>query len=192
MRISHRLAVNLMILLAVFALTCPFAASALEVYKWTGDDGVVHYSESRPRTEPDDRASLETFHIANDRGAGDAEASRYRSMLNVAERLEQSRLARERARAHEFRDAPQGQPPAVTPPDADDNVNSRVIYPYASGYYRPHYPHYPQLYRPQSYYDRSTWPLNRGTVVPDVRQRADSYHPAARARAEGGEAIRTR
>ncbi|GEM_PF-2644755 len=188
MRISHRLAINLMILLAVIALTFPFAASALEVYKWTDDNGVVHYSESLPRIEADDRGSLETFHIANDRGPADAEANRYRTMLEVAERLEQSRLARERARAHEFRVSPLGQPPAVTAPYADDSVNYRVIDPYVSRYY---HPHYPQSYRPQPYDDHSTWPLNRGTTVPDVRQRADSYNPAARARAEGGEPIRT-
>ncbi|MGI8740281.1 MAG: DUF4124 domain-containing protein [Gammaproteobacteria bacterium] len=116
MRISHRLAINLLIILAVFALTYPFATSALDVYKWTDGDGVVHYSESRPRAGAGDVASLKTFEIANERSPGDAEASRYRSMLDVAERLEQSRLARERTRA--IRDARQDQLPAgrrVTP-----------------------------------------------------------------------------
>lgn len=191
MRISQRLAINLIFFLALFALIFPFAASALEVYKWTDDDGVVHYSESRPRTKAGDIASLETFQIDNEHPPGDASASDYQSMLDVAEQLEQSRLARERARAQELRDARQLQPIAVTPRYADDDVNYPHIYSRASGYYRPYYPHYPYAYRAQRYYDHSTWPINRGTFVPDIRQRADSYNPAARARAEGGEAIRT-
>jgi len=192
MRISHRLVINLAVLLALFALAFPFAASALEVYKWTDEDGVVHYSESRPRTEAADIGSLETFEIDNAPRPGDDSASDYRTMLDVAERLEQSRLARERARAEQ---ATQRAQQAATNTDAtqymDDDVGYPVMYPRTGGYYRPYYPYYPYTPRPYPYYDHSTWPLNRGTFVPDIKQRAVPYNPAARARAEGGEAIRT-
>jgi len=192
MRISHRLVINLAVLLALFALAFPFAVSALEVYKWTDEDGVVHYSESRPRAEAADIGSLETFEIDNAPRRGDASAGNYRTLLDVAERLEQSRLARERVRAEQ---ATQRAQQAATNTDAtqymDDDVGYPVMYPRTGGYYRPYYPYYPYTPRPYPYYDHSTWPLNRGTFVPDIKQRAVPYNPAARARAEGGEAIRT-
>ncbi|MGH8502518.1 MAG: DUF4124 domain-containing protein [Gammaproteobacteria bacterium] len=196
MRISHRLVINLAVLLALFALAFPFAVSALEVYKWTDEDGVVHYSESRPRAEAADIGSLETFEIDNAPRPGDASAGDYRTLLDVAERLEQSRLARERARAEQ---ATQRAQQAATTTDTtqytDDNVGYPVMYPRTGGYYRypyyPHMPHFPYTPRLFPHYDHSTWPLNRGTFVPDIKQRLVPYNPAARARAEGGEAIRT-
>lgn len=195
MRISHRVIINLAVLLALFALALPFAASALEVYKWTDEHGVVHYSELRPRSAAADLGSLETFKIDNQPASGDHSAGDYHTMLDVAKQLEQSRLARERIRAEQAaRQAQRTATTAITPGYADGDAGYTMSYPRYGGYYRPYYPHFPPhlpyLPRPYPYYGHSTLPMNRGMFVPDVKLRVEPYNPAARARAEGGEEIR--
>ncbi|MGD8322805.1 MAG: DUF4124 domain-containing protein [Gammaproteobacteria bacterium] len=39
--------------LSAFSVVCAGAATAAEIYRWVGADGVVHYSDEKPRDEAD-------------------------------------------------------------------------------------------------------------------------------------------
>lgn len=43
----------LLLQLTVFSVTWLETSNASDVYKWTGDDGVVHYSDTRPKDDVD-------------------------------------------------------------------------------------------------------------------------------------------
>ena len=69
-------------------------SAALEIYKWVSGDGATHYSEKRPPTEI---GRLEILDVT----PADLPAvsnSDYRSVLAVADDIQQARLARERLR----------------------------------------------------------------------------------------------
>lgn len=75
-------------------------AAALEIYTWVDDEGVVHYSESRP-AEPA-ASPVETFHIASTNALAYDPDDYYWSILNQAERIsEQSSAMREQKAAEE-------------------------------------------------------------------------------------------
>ena len=61
-------------------------AAALEIYTWVDDEGVVHYSESRPAEEPA-ASPVETFHIASTNSRAYDPDDYYWSILNQAERI---------------------------------------------------------------------------------------------------------
>jgi Domain of unknown function (DUF4124) len=69
-------------------------AMAGEIYKWVTPDGVTHFSESAPEAA---LASVEVIELEVAEPVQTAPRD-YRSMLEVAESIEASRLARERLR----------------------------------------------------------------------------------------------
>ncbi len=88
--------------IAAMALTAALLAGpavALEIYTWVDDEGVVHYSESRP-AEPA-ASPVETFHIAQTNSLTYDPDDYYWSILNQAERIGEqwSALQEEKAAA---------------------------------------------------------------------------------------------
>lgn len=165
-------------------LALPVGADALEVHKWLDGRGVMHYSESPP-LDATDIASVETLQL-NDEYKASASAKRgYKAILEVAERLEASRLVRERQRAREDAQERRATESMSAPQYGARTGGYPITFPYASGYHSRHYiPHY--RYYDSFPYDGSVG-LARGSFVPSVKQRSFFHNPAARARAEGGE-----
>lgn len=175
----------------VGSLMLPFTAAALEVHKWTDAQGVVHYSESPPGST--DIASVETFEVQSEYKAPDQSTEeKYRSLLEVADALEKSRLAREEARAEREARAREQWQQAMAPAYAGAAAGYPVGYAYSPGYYQNRFGfpfrHFGSFGR-FSQFDRFGPFLNRGQFVPDVQFRPfQNFNPAARARAIGGEA----
>lgn len=71
--------------MALLAALLPPPAAALEIYKWVDDDGVVHYSESRP--EEPAATPVEALHIASTNSPAYDPDDYYWSVLNQAERI---------------------------------------------------------------------------------------------------------
>lgn len=71
--------------MALAAALLPNPAGALEIYTWVDDEGVVHYSESRP--EELAATQVETFHIASTNSLAYDPDDYYWSILNQAERI---------------------------------------------------------------------------------------------------------
>jgi len=69
-------------------------AIGVEVYKWAGPDGVTHYAEAPPESA---LTSLEILNVAAT-GPASPTVADYQSVLDVANSIETSRLARERVR----------------------------------------------------------------------------------------------
>lgn len=167
-------------------LALPVNLNALDVHRWVDEQGVAHYSGSPP--ESTDMATIETFKY-ND--SYQTSEPNYQSILELAEELEQSRLARERLRAREAAQARDltPEPVVVVPP-----YSGGAAYPITSPYYPSGYYHHRPFDNDFSYddddfpYDNSSG-LRRGSFVPGVKQRSFFHNPAARARAMGGEAI---
>lgn len=186
----------------------PITAAALEVHKWVDPHGVVHYSEAPPPESSADMASIETLEISNDYEPVVPPEENYYSIQNQARRLEARRLSLEQARAEQqaqeatARYEQQLQQAIVVPQstgydtDYDYGAGDANGYFVGSGYYyNPYYgypvPYYPSLdhaFRNFSY-NRSIGMSPRGSFVPDVKQRAPYFNPAARARMIGGEAF---
>ena len=143
--------------IAIAAALLPTPSTALEIYKWIDDDGVVHYSESRP--EEPAATPVETLHIASANSPAYDPDEYHWSILNQAERIgdqwsalqeekaAQEALARAEARAAEL----EAQLAARETPDY---VSARPLYgPFAlfpnhrhlnRGHARPaHDPHRP-------------------------------------------------
>lgn len=74
-------------------------ALARDIYRWTDADGIEHFSETPPEN-PD--VPVQTIRLEEQGGTNPGNLER---VLDVAERLEASRLARERARAEAAREA---------------------------------------------------------------------------------------
>lgn len=71
--------------------------AGLEVYKWVDDQGVTHYSSGPPPDRTAIGEDLEMLQLDSTARSGASEQD-YFSVTNQAERLEASRLARERLR----------------------------------------------------------------------------------------------
>ncbi|HEX2140094.1 MAG TPA: DUF4124 domain-containing protein [Woeseiaceae bacterium] len=84
---------------ALLAALLPPQAAALEIYKWVDDDGVVHYSESRP--EEPAAAPVETLHIASTNSPAYDPDDYYWSILNQAERIGEQWSAMQDAKAEQ-------------------------------------------------------------------------------------------
>jgi len=69
-------------------------AGGVDVYKWAGSDGVIHYAEEPPETG---LASFEILDVVIAEPAPPVVAD-YQSVLDVANSIEASRLERERVR----------------------------------------------------------------------------------------------
>jgi hypothetical protein len=69
-------------------------ASASEIYKWTDDEGNVHYTDT-PQSDPSERLDIQSHSTDN---------------MAVAQQT-QARLARQEAHRKELANAPQGQTP---------------------------------------------------------------------------------
>lgn len=87
--------------LALAAVLLAGPAAALDIYKWTDADGVVHYSESHP---PQPTATpVETLRIAPSNSPAYDPGDDYWSILNQAERIGEqwSAIQEEKAAAEE-------------------------------------------------------------------------------------------
>ena len=87
--------ITLRAILCSLLLPLPAVAAADTVYTWTDADGVAHFSETPPAD-----AVLETrrIEIETPPGIQSAVDDEYFSVINQAERMQQSRLENERAR----------------------------------------------------------------------------------------------
>ena len=102
------------------------SANAAEIYRWVDEDGVVHFSDARPR----DDASVITLRLEDTNAEDYDPATDPYSVLNQAARISRSRIDTELARSER---AQQAREPAgdeeFYPPYTD--------YDYAYGYRRP-------------------------------------------------------
>lgn len=114
------------------ALWCQSAASA-DIYKWVDDDGVVHFSDTRP----DDGADVQTLQVNASNPAGYDSAEDPYSIANQAKRMNDkwSELADEREKREEKRREQARQYVQYQPPRYDG-----WRYDYWPGYYAPTYP----------------------------------------------------
>jgi hypothetical protein len=71
--------------IAIAAALLPTPSTALEIYKWVDDDGVVHYSESRP--EEPLATPVETLHITSANSPAYDPDEYHWSILNQADRI---------------------------------------------------------------------------------------------------------
>ena len=116
-----------------------FTVTAGEVYKWIGEDGVTHYSESQPGLPA---GAVETVELVPE-AARVEDASGYRAALEVARDIEASRLQRERLRLEQQKlRFEQAQAAAREQREDAEAVRYYPVYPY---YYR--YPHKPRWSR---------------------------------------------
>jgi hypothetical protein len=72
-------------------------AAAVDVYKWTGEDGTTHFSQAPPRSDTGSLEVVEITWIPPSPDAALAPAS-YQRALELALRLQADRLAREQLR----------------------------------------------------------------------------------------------
>lgn len=165
--------------------------SALEVHKWIDERGVAHYSGSPP--ESADMAAIETFEYNDSYRTSEPD---YKSILELAKELEQSRLARERLRAREAAQASALTPaPIVGIPPYNGGVAYPITSPYyPSGFYDHHFgdadfPYDDDFPYNDSFPYGNSSGLQRGSFVPGVKQSSFFHNPAARANAMGGVAI---
>lgn len=152
----------------------PLTASALEVYKWTDEQGVVHYSGSPP-PESVDMAALETFEVPSEYEApAESKEDKARSLLKVAKELEESRLAREEARAEREAQARDQWQRMLAPPAYTYTGGYAAAYFYPQSYYPgfgyPHFGRFPHFGQSPFLHDPRMGPiLNRGQFVPGVK-----------------------
>lgn len=121
-----------------------FTVTAGEVYKWIGEDGVTHYSESQPGLPAD---AVETVRLVPPEATPVEDASGYRAALEVARDIEASRLQRERLRLERQKlRFEQAQAAAREQREDPETARYYPVYPY---YYRyPHKPRWPRGHYP--------------------------------------------
>lgn len=127
------------------------AVTAGEIYKWTGADGVTHYSESAPALPG---GGVETLQLVPG-GAPAQPAAGYQSALEVARDIESGRLQRERLRLE--RQKLRFEQAQAAAREQREEAQDRRYYPLYPYYYR--YPHKLGL-RPGHYPHRAPrqWP----------------------------------
>ena len=96
--------------------------SAAEIYRWIDVDGVVHYSDEKPR----DDSAVTTIDIAESRSPDYDPLADPWSILNQARRLRESRTALEQARGEREQAGSRALPGTVLPSFDDDRF---VEYP---------------------------------------------------------------
>jgi hypothetical protein len=124
-----------------FLLTAP--ASAEQIYRWVGDDGATHFSETPPAV---DSADVEVLEVIARQRVG-APTRDYRSALEVAKDIESSRLERERLRLEKKQLRLQNQQlreSRTASPDFDED--------YRGVYYTPYYRYPPKPHRRHPYH----------------------------------------
>ncbi len=72
--------------LTAFLVACSTASNASEIYKWVDEDGVVHYSDTRPKKE----ASVTTLYLRDLNPEDYDPATDPYSILNQAKRMNES------------------------------------------------------------------------------------------------------
>lgn len=108
------------------SLVMSTCASAAEIYRWVGEDGVVHYSDEKPR----DGTQATTLDVVESRAPDyDPLADPY-SIRNQARRLSETRTALEQAR-HEREQARRQAAQLDAPPLSPG-------YEYVDDYYAPY------------------------------------------------------
>lgn len=128
--------------LCCLVLGLPVHGGEQVVFTWVDGNGVTHFSE----TPPED-TSLESFEVRLEQApaAGPAQDADHYSVLNQAQRMQQSRLEAERVKTErlqaeaEARRAATASQPTVVYED-DDTTGYYPLYPYYYGYrpgYRP-------------------------------------------------------
>lgn len=127
MKIGPRL---LLMQLATFMAMWSMGLNASEIYKWVGDDGVIHFSDTRPKKD----VSVTTIHV-EERSSEDYDpAADPYSILNQAKRTNESWMQRVAAQQ-------QAESPSV-------GVRNHQRYPSAI--------YAPRRYAPSSYYSAAT------------------------------------
>lgn len=126
---------NIRPMITAFALllVC-LSAFALEIYRWTDADGVVHFSESPP---DDPRIPVQTLLLEEH---GDTASGDLKEVLDVADRLEASRLAREQARAEAAEASREAQRQAAPQETTEPREVPVYVYPPHRRYPPPGYP----------------------------------------------------
>ncbi|HLT90278.1 MAG TPA: DUF4124 domain-containing protein [Woeseiaceae bacterium] len=81
---------------ALLAASAP--ATAYEIYKWTDEDGVVHYGDERPQSAP---SPVETLHVPETNSPDYDPAEARRAAIAEAGRIREALAARREARAAE-------------------------------------------------------------------------------------------
>jgi hypothetical protein len=125
---KHILLPRVWTLVTLFSLFSAIAAAG-EIYKWVTPDGVTHYSETTPEAV---LASVEIIELEVPEPVTTAPRD-YRSMLEVAERIEAGRLERERLRL-EKRRMESGQRTQDVATEDYDPPAARIYYPAYPGY----------------------------------------------------------
>ena len=132
---------KLLILLALAALACPWA-EATEVYRWTDENGVVHFSQTPP---PPSESEVSKLALDDTRPADyDPEADIY-GVAAQQERMKALREEMEKKRQGRERQAPMQN---VTP-YRDRTYLNYPIYGYPGYYPRPPYRPNPPIERPR-------------------------------------------
>jgi len=109
-------------------------ASGVEIYKWTGSDGVIQYAESPPES---DLAGLEILDVVVAEPASPAVAD-YQSVLDVASSIEASRLERERVRLEREKLALKERQQRLAQQQYDESYAGRNVYYLPYSRYRHH------------------------------------------------------
>jgi len=135
----NRWIVNRIVIVAVLGCGGPDPAMGVEIFKWVSPDGVTHFSEARPARVS---GNVESLQIVAPEPASSAPQD-YRSLLEVADSIEASRLERERLRLEqrEHADATAGPMTPATPVQASE--------PYFVLPYRRPFPPYLRPPRPE-------------------------------------------
>lgn len=89
---------SLILAVSLIAALLPASAAAFEIYKWVDENGVVHYSESRPEKPA---VPVETLYIESTNPPGFDPADYYWSITNQAERISEEWSAIQEQRAED-------------------------------------------------------------------------------------------
>ena len=160
-----------LLLAATASVSAAPVASAGEIYRWYGSDGSTWFSEQPP---PGEIAGLEVLQL--DGAVPPARSSipappvsSYAEALEMADRLQADRLAREQARLE--REALQLQKRETRlreqqQPEREADRSAAYVIPY----YRKHRPHFPHPRSPYRNRGQDGWPPRSGYFQPPQRE----------------------